>query len=135
MVLHTQTQTHRAANQDKTEDKLNSPYLDNRRDELLHKVVAQEVGPEVVNKVDQQAFDVGPVLILICHDHHPPIAQCAQLLCTVILLLEMESQDLDDVVDLCIVHDLKIRSRLRNVTFYRNTSRDAFGKLAEAFIY
>ena len=66
----------------------------------------QEVGPEVMDEVDQQSLDMGPVLVLICHDHQPAIAQCGQLLHTVILLLEVQAHDLDNVVDLSIVHDL-----------------------------
>ncbi len=36
------------------------PYLDNRGDELLQEVVPYEVGPVVMDKVDDEALDVEP---------------------------------------------------------------------------
>ena len=33
-------------------------YLDNRCDELLHKVVSEKTGPVVMEEVDDQSFDV-----------------------------------------------------------------------------
>ena len=44
-------------------------------DELLHKVVSEEVGPVVVDKVDDKPFDVRAVLVLISHDHQPAVAK------------------------------------------------------------
>jgi hypothetical protein len=81
-------------------------HLDNGSDELLHKVVPEKTGPEMVDKVDEEAFDVGAVLILICHDHQLPVPQGTQSIWAVVLLLEVKTQDLDQVVDLGIVHDL-----------------------------
>ena len=43
--------------------------LDNGRDELLQEGELQEGRPVVVDEVDEQALDVGPVLVLIGHDH------------------------------------------------------------------
>jgi len=53
---------------------LKTSHLDNGCDELLNKIVPQEVGPEMVDKVDQQPLDVGPVLILIGHDHQATVS-------------------------------------------------------------
>ena len=49
--------------------------LHNGCDELLHKVVSEEVGPVVVDKVDDKSFDVRAVLVLISHDHQPAVAK------------------------------------------------------------
>ena len=49
-------------------------YLDDRCDELLDKIVLQEIGPEMVDKVDEQPLDVRPILILIGHDHQVTIS-------------------------------------------------------------
>ena len=49
--------------------------LHNGCDELLHKVVSEEVGPVVVDEVDDKSFDVRAVLVLVSHDHQPAIAK------------------------------------------------------------
>lgn len=40
-------------------------YLDDGCDELLQECVLEQGGPVVVEEVDEQAFDVGAVLILV----------------------------------------------------------------------
>ena len=45
-------------------------YLDDRRDELDYKVVFQEIRPVRVEEVDDEAFDVRAILILVGHYHH-----------------------------------------------------------------
>jgi hypothetical protein len=35
----------------------------------------KELGPEMMNKVDDQALDVGTILILIGHDHDSSVSQ------------------------------------------------------------
>lgn len=44
--------------------------FDNRRDEFFEEAFDfQQARPEVVNEVDDQAFDVGAIVVLICHYH------------------------------------------------------------------
>lgn len=43
---------------------------------------------------------------LIRHDHDLAVAQAPQRLGVVVALLVLEADDLDDVVDLCVLHDL-----------------------------
>lgn len=81
-------------------------YLDDGGDELLQEVVMEEVGPVVLDEVDEKPLDVGAVLILICHDHQFAVAQGLQGVRSLVLVLVLETQDLDDVVDLDILHDL-----------------------------
>ncbi len=50
-------------------------YLDNGCDKLLQKFVFEQVGPVMVDEVDEETFDVGPILVLICHDHQPSVPQ------------------------------------------------------------
>ena len=69
----------------------------------------QEAGPEMVYKVDEQSLDVGAILILICHDHYLAVTQLADLHGVIIVLLVLKTHDLHNIVDLCILHNLKIR--------------------------
>lgn len=66
-------------------------YLDNRSDKFFHKIVLQQIRPEVMYKVYKQAFNVGSILILIRHYHQFPIAQGPQFLCCVIRFFEVKS--------------------------------------------
>ena len=66
----------------------------------------EQVGPEVVHEVDEQPLDVGAVLVLVGHDHDLAVAQRANRVRIVVLLTELQTHDLDDVVDLRVVHDL-----------------------------
>lgn len=43
--------------------------FDDWRDEFFKKILTQKFWPIVMYEVDQQALDVGAVLILISHDH------------------------------------------------------------------
>ena len=54
-------------------------HLHDGCDELLYKVVPEEVGPVVVDKVDDESLDVRTVLVLVSHDHQPAVAQRLQL--------------------------------------------------------
>ena len=82
-------------------------YLDDGRDELLQEVVVEELGPVVLDEVDEETLDVGSVLVLICHDHQLAVSQRPQGLGSLVLLLVLQSKNLDDVVDLSIFHDLQ----------------------------
>lgn len=62
--------------------------------------------PVVMYEVNQQAFDVRTILILICHDHNLAISQRFQRLWALVFLFVAQAHDLDNVVDLSIVHDL-----------------------------
>ena len=51
--------------------------LDDGRDEDLQKARdLQQTRPEVVQKVDDQSFDVTPVVVLIRHDHNRTFKYC-----------------------------------------------------------
>lgn len=51
-------------------------HLQDGGHELLHEpLVLQQRGPEGVHQVDDEALDVGAVMVLIRHDHHVPIPQ------------------------------------------------------------
>ena len=50
--------------------------LDNRRDKLSQESIhLDQRWPEVVNKVDNQPFDVGAVVILISHNHDASVPE------------------------------------------------------------
>ncbi len=61
-------------------------HLDNGSDELFEKVVLEEVRPAVMNEIDEQSLDVGPVLILIRHDHHLPVTKSLHTVCVFIFV-------------------------------------------------
>ena len=84
-------------------------HLDDGCDELLNKVVAQEVWPVVVDKVDDEAFDVGAVLVLVCHDHQPAVAQSSKFSGISILLGILQAHDFGKVGDLLVADDLRKR--------------------------
>ena len=51
-------------------------HLDDGRDELQQEAVdLEEGGVEVVQKVHDEALDVGAVVVLVGHDHQVPVAQ------------------------------------------------------------
>ena len=66
----------------------------------------EQAGEVGMQEVDDQAFDVGPVVVLIRHDHQLPVAQ---RLGVRVRLAVLQSQDLLDVADLCVRHDLRGR--------------------------
>ncbi len=88
--------------------------LHDRSDELLDEPALEERRPVGVQKVDDEALDVGPVLVLIGHDHHLPVAQRLHVLLRVVLALVLEPEDLDHVVDLGVLENLLVR-RLADV--------------------
>ena len=69
----------------------------------------QQVGPVVVDEVDEQPLDMRPVLILICHDHHLTIAKCLHRLGRLVFLLVTKTDDLQNVCDFGILHDLQVK--------------------------
>ena len=51
-------------------------HLHNGGDEFQEKAwELQQAGVEVVEEVHDEPFDVGPIMILICHDHEVAIPQ------------------------------------------------------------
>mmetsp|Transcript_36679 Transcript_36679/g.57266 ORF Transcript_36679/g.57266 Transcript_36679/m.57266 type:complete len:285 (+) Transcript_36679:1658-2512(+) len=81
--------------------------FDNWSDKLLHKVRNLEQGrPEVVESIDEKSLDVGTILVLIGHDQKMAVPQA---LGGGVLRAVGEPQDLDDVLDLLVVHDLLVR--------------------------
>jgi len=85
-------------------------HLHDGRDELLEEVLADERRPVVLDEVDQQALDVRAVLVLVGHDHHLAVAQALQVGRRVVVLLVLQAQDLDERVDLDVLHDLHRRA-------------------------
>lgn len=79
-------------------------YLHNGCDEFLHKAVADETGPVVVEEVDDKPLNVRAILVLICHDEQLAIPQATQFCTLRILLAVVEAKDLNYVGDLFIVH-------------------------------
>ncbi len=61
-----------------------------------------EVGPVVMDKVDDEALDVGAILVLIGHDHQFAVVESPQLGRVSILLAVLKSQDFDNVYDLLV---------------------------------
>ena len=64
-----------------------------------------------MNEVNQQALDVRTIMVLICHDHDRAIAQVFD---AVILFADLDAEDLDEILDLGVLHDL-LAWRLANV--------------------
>ena len=88
--------------------------LDNGSDELLEERQPQKLRPVVVDKVDQKALDVRAVLILIGHDHYFAVPEGLEVFHRRVLLLVLEADDLDQVANLLVLHDLFV-VRLANV--------------------
>ena len=65
--------------------------FDDWGDKLLNDRVTDHVWPKIMQKIDDKAFDVRAVNILICHDHQFPVAQAVQIFVLIVLSLEIES--------------------------------------------
>mmetsp|Transcript_17072 Transcript_17072/g.45598 ORF Transcript_17072/g.45598 Transcript_17072/m.45598 type:complete len:203 (-) Transcript_17072:1496-2104(-) len=77
--------------------------LDDRGHKLLHKAtLLEQVRPPKVEEIEEQALDVGTIVVLIRHDHDRAIAH----LVVVTLLPERQAEDLDNVHDLLVLRDL-----------------------------
>ena len=70
--------------------------------------------PVMADEVDDQALDVRAVLVLISHDHQVTVAQRAKLRPILVLLAVVEPQDLHQVLDLLVTHDLIAATKYRN---------------------
>ena len=66
----------------------------------------EEVGPVVVEEIDDEAFDVGAIGVLVGHDHDVPVAQA--LRSVLILVALLQAQDSLEVLDLLVLHDLLV---------------------------
>ncbi len=83
----------------------------------------------MVHEVDEETLDVGAVLVLIGHDHHLPVAEALKVVCGQVpvreedtgrnqkttgkansLFFVLQSQDLDQLVDFLVLHDLLVGS-------------------------
>ena len=82
--------------------------FDDGRDELLEEGQTQQRRPVVMEKVDEQTFDVRSVLILIGHDHQSTVAQGFQVGFVLVLFLVLQSENLDQIVDFCVFQDLLV---------------------------
>lgn len=57
---------------------------------------------------------------LICHDHDLAIAQSLEGFWVAVVLLVLKAEDLNDAVDLIVLHDLRRKTKKRKVnTTYR----------------
>ena len=82
-------------------------YLHNGSDELLEESRdLQQGGPEVVQEVDEEPFDVRTIVVLIGHDHQVAVAEGGTV---VINFAEGKTQYLGDVLNFLILHDLLMR--------------------------
>mmetsp|Transcript_129065 Transcript_129065/g.413559 ORF Transcript_129065/g.413559 Transcript_129065/m.413559 type:complete len:250 (+) Transcript_129065:2318-3067(+) len=75
----------------------------------------------MMKHVEEEAFDVRAIHILVRHDHETPIAQ---LVGVVVLSLQIQAHDLDDVLDLCVVRCL-LEAGVSNVERLSSQREDA----------
>ncbi len=68
--------------------------------------VLEEVWPVVVEEIDDEAFDVGAIGVLISHDHDVPVAQALRPVLILVALLK--AQDGLEVLDLLVLHNLLV---------------------------
>ena len=66
----------------------------------------EEVGPVVVEEIDDEAFDVRAIGVLIGHDHDVPVAQALRPVLILVALLQ--AQDSFEVLDLLVLHNLLV---------------------------
>ena len=71
-------------------------YLDDGGDELFEELLVphNEIWPEEMDEVNQEALDVRPIVVLIRHDHDRAIAKGLQVLTSDVLLAHLQSHDL-----------------------------------------
>ena len=82
-------------------------YLNNGCDEFFKEWQTHQARPVAVDEIDQEALDVWPVLILISHDHQAAVSQGLQLLHWWVFFVVLQTQDLDQAVDFCILKNLE----------------------------
>lgn len=63
--------------------------------------------PVVVDEVDDEALDVGAILVLVGHYHEVAVAECFEGSLVGVLLAKLQPQDLYKVHDLLICHQLQ----------------------------
>ena len=61
----------------------------------------------MVDEVDQESFDVRPIMILICHNHDATIPQLFYIL---IIRANLKTKNLYEILNFWVVHDLLITS-------------------------
>jgi len=78
-------------------------HLDDRRHELLEEARDfEQAGPEVVDKVDEKAFDVRAVVVLVRHYHYRAVAQVFDI---GVGLSHVEPHNLDHVLQFIVFQD------------------------------
>lgn len=83
-------------------------HLDDGGDELLEESLDVEEGrPEVVDEVDNESLDVRSIVILISHDHEVAVTESLDVF-LVVFHTELQAHDVDDVLDLVVLHDLLV---------------------------
>ena len=80
------------------------PDLNDGRDELEQEPFElQETWKLALQEIDQQAFDMRTVVVLVGHDHQVAVAESLGVL---VVLLVLETHELFDVLDLLVLRDL-----------------------------
>mmetsp|Transcript_21785 Transcript_21785/g.70449 ORF Transcript_21785/g.70449 Transcript_21785/m.70449 type:complete len:389 (+) Transcript_21785:694-1860(+) len=85
------------------------PHLDDGCHKFLQEPVDLQQGwPPMGQHIDHEAFDMGSVEVLVCHDHDGTVAQAFR---AVIFILEAQAHDLEKFLNLLILgHLLKVCS-------------------------
>ena len=80
-------------------------YLDDGCDEFFEElfVAHYEIWPKEVDEVNQEALDVRPIVVLICHYHNRAVPKGLQVLTGDVLLAHLQSHDLHQILNLVIV--------------------------------
>lgn len=62
--------------------------------------ILYQIGPKVSNEVYNEALDMRPVYVLVCHDQNSPISKTGQ---TFVFVLWVKSYDFENILNLFIV--------------------------------
>jgi hypothetical protein len=98
--------------------------LDNGSDELLEEVGDfEERRPELLDKVEEETFDVRSIEILIRHEHEMTITEVLDAF-LIILHAMLETKDLGDGLDLLVAGDL-LRGSISDVEKFSSQGKHA----------
>ena len=73
-------------------------YNDDGCDELFQEVNLEKVGPVEMDKVYYEAFDMRSINILVSHNHDATIAKFRKRICSQVLLIVLQPNNLHDIV-------------------------------------
>ncbi len=66
----------------------------------------EQIGPLKMNEVYDKTFDVGTIVILICHDHNFTIAKTLHGIFGLVLFFEVQANNLTNACDFSILQYL-----------------------------